>query len=246
MHLLNNGSQVEQIPATKSREGIGGYFSESNENNAPSYPGADWFNAVIREFQTALTRYGVPFDPDNFDHLSRLIQFTALPVGTPQPWMSDTAPEGWAIMKGQAFDTELFPLTATLFPDGIIPDMRGRGLIGKEDGETVGAFAEGQVKSHGHEGSSVNNTNLGTKYTSTNGNHNHYTRGGHEGGYTSSYHSADAAGGSHSNVLYTSTSGNHNHSVGIGAHGHTLNIALNGALKNTIDHLKCNWIVRLA
>ncbi|WP_133151939.1 phage tail protein, partial [Enterovibrio norvegicus] len=173
MHLLNNGSQVEQIPATKSREGIGGFFSESNENNAPSYPGADWFNAVIREFQTALTRYGVPFDPDNFDHLSRLIQFTALPVGTPQPWMSDTAPEGWAIMKGQAFDTELFPVTASLFPDGIIPDMRGRGLIGKEDGETVGAFAEGQVKSHGHEGSSVSSTNLGTKYTNTTGNHAH-------------------------------------------------------------------------
>ncbi|WP_133151924.1 phage tail protein, partial [Enterovibrio norvegicus] len=173
MHLLNNGSQVEQIPDTKTREGIGGYFSESNENNAPSYPGADWFNAVIREFQTALTRYGVPFDPDNFDHLSRLIQFTALPVGTPQPWMSDTAPEGWAIMKGQAFDTDLFPITATLFPDGIIPDMRGRGLIGKEDGETVGAFAEGQVKSHGHEGSSISSTNLGNKYTNTAGNHAH-------------------------------------------------------------------------
>ncbi|WP_325893035.1 phage tail protein [Grimontia sp. NTOU-MAR1] len=246
MHFLNNGSQVETVPSTKSRIGAPGYFSESNEDNTPSYPGQDWFNAVIREFQTALTRYGVPFDPDNFDHLSQLIQLTALPIGTPLPWMTDSAPEGWAIMKGQAFDTDLYPQTAAIYPDGTLPDMRGRGLIGKEDGEIVGEFAEGQVKSHGHAGSTISSTNLGTKYTSTNGNHRHYTRGGYQGGYTSSYHNADAAGGSHGNVLYGNTTGNHNHSVAIGTHSHSVTIATFGASKNTIDHLKCNWIVRLA
>ncbi|PMI33561.1 hypothetical protein BCT30_04875 [Enterovibrio norvegicus] len=187
--------------------------------------------------------------------MSRLIQFTALPVGTPQPWMSDTAPEGWAIMKGQAFDTDLFPITATLFPDGIIPDMRGRGLIGKEDGETVGAFAEGQVKSHGHDGSNVSATNLGTKYTSTSGNHAHYqgfwmenipgtVRNG-AGLYGGGQKNAGVSGGPGVSGV-TNAAGNHNHAVGIGTHGHIVNIALNGALKNTIDHLKCNWIVRLA
>ncbi|PMM11612.1 hypothetical protein BCT62_09570 [Vibrio splendidus] len=74
MHPLNNGSQVENVPALKPRVGTAGYFSESNDNSAPSYPGQDWFNAVIREFQTAATDGGITFDPDRFDHLSRFIQ----------------------------------------------------------------------------------------------------------------------------------------------------------------------------
>ncbi|PKF48690.1 hypothetical protein [Enterovibrio nigricans] len=74
MHYLNNGSQVENVPPLKPRVGTRGYFSESNDNGAPSYPGQDWFNAVIREFQTAATDGGITFDPDRFDHLSRFIQ----------------------------------------------------------------------------------------------------------------------------------------------------------------------------
>lgn len=74
MHYLNNGSQVENVPATKPRVGTPGFFSESNDTNQPSYPGQDWFNAVIREFQTAATDGGITFDPDRFDHLSRFIQ----------------------------------------------------------------------------------------------------------------------------------------------------------------------------
>lgn len=73
MHPLNNGSQVENVPALKPRVGTAGYFSESNDNGAPSYPGQDWFNAVIREFQGALSASGVAFDPDKFDHLQKLL-----------------------------------------------------------------------------------------------------------------------------------------------------------------------------
>ena len=73
MHPLNNGSQVENIPAIKPRVGTAGYFSESNDGGSPSYPGHDWFNAVIREFQAALSASGVAFDPDKFDHLSKMI-----------------------------------------------------------------------------------------------------------------------------------------------------------------------------
>lgn len=73
MHPLNNSSQVTEAPAPKPRIGSPGYFSESNENGAPSYPGADWFNANIKEFMNALAAAGVEFDPDRFDHLSRAI-----------------------------------------------------------------------------------------------------------------------------------------------------------------------------
>ncbi|CZF83884.1 phage tail protein [Grimontia marina] len=246
MHLLNNGSQVEQIPAIKSREGIGGYFSESNDDDAPSYPGADWFNAVIREFQNALAVSGVAFNPDSFNHLAALIQITAVPVGSPMPWFTDTAPNGHAIFKGQAFDKDANPQLALIFPTGVLLDLRGVGLIGKEEGETVGVFEEGQVKEHGHPNSEVSTTNLGTKRSTSNGRHRHYSRGGYQGGYTSSYHNADAAGGSHSNVLYSSEAPDHFHDTYIGAHGHALQVALFGMVKNTIDHYKVNWITRMA
>ncbi|MEZ9999801.1 hypothetical protein AB4428_15995 [Vibrio lentus] len=78
MHYLNNGSQVENIPPLKPRVGLGGYFTESNDDGSPSYPGQDWFNAVIREFQTALTAKGVTFDPDKFDHLQKLLEASAV------------------------------------------------------------------------------------------------------------------------------------------------------------------------
>lgn len=73
MHLLNNGSQVPAKPASKPRVGAGGFFSESGENGAPSYPGQDWFNAVISEFQNALVAQGVGFDPNKFDHFEKLL-----------------------------------------------------------------------------------------------------------------------------------------------------------------------------
>ncbi|WP_153448856.1 hypothetical protein [Vibrio algicola] len=73
MHPLNNSSQVTEAPATKPRIGTPGYFSESNDSGAPSYPGADWFNANIKEFMNALSASGVEFDPDRFDHLALAI-----------------------------------------------------------------------------------------------------------------------------------------------------------------------------
>ncbi|MFA0113746.1 hypothetical protein AB4407_08665 [Vibrio sp. 10N.261.46.E11] len=74
MHYLNNGSQVENVPPLKPRVGLGGYFTESNDDGSPSYPGQDWFNAVIREFQTALSASGVAFNPDEFDNLTKAIK----------------------------------------------------------------------------------------------------------------------------------------------------------------------------
>ncbi|EGU31079.1 hypothetical protein [Vibrio scophthalmi] len=72
MHPLQNGTQAEVAPSPKPKKGEPGYFTESGESGLPSIPGADWFNAVIKEFQNALTANGVAFNPDNFDHLQKL------------------------------------------------------------------------------------------------------------------------------------------------------------------------------
>ncbi|EMF7386056.1 hypothetical protein V4F62_000007 [Vibrio parahaemolyticus] len=73
MHPLQNGSQVTERPDKKPSSGAPGWFTESGDNNIPSYPGQDWFNSVIAEFLNLLYRQGVDFDPDREDHLARAI-----------------------------------------------------------------------------------------------------------------------------------------------------------------------------
>ncbi|MFL0980231.1 hypothetical protein [Vibrio parahaemolyticus] len=72
MHPLQNGSQVTERPAYKPGVGLAGWFTESGENNVPSFPGADWFNHVIAEFQNALNEQGIEFNPANDDHFAQM------------------------------------------------------------------------------------------------------------------------------------------------------------------------------
>ncbi|USE02733.1 phage tail protein [Vibrio sp. SCSIO 43133] len=168
-----------------------------------------------------------------------------LPVGAPIPWMTDIAPDGFAIMKDQAFDMDVNTELAKVFTNGIIPDMRGCGVIGKEDGETVGAFAAGQVKEHGHPNSTVSSTNLGSKNSNNKGAHKHNAK--HDGNASGDGpYFGDSASTKGARNVQTESAGDHVHSVAIGSHAHAVVIALFGALKNTIDHRKVNWIVRMA
>ncbi|EJL6420107.1 phage tail protein [Vibrio cholerae] len=71
MHKLQNGSQVSVRPQRKPLVGLGGYFSESNDQGAPSYPGQDWFNDCTDEFINALDEMGISYDQEQLDHLAR-------------------------------------------------------------------------------------------------------------------------------------------------------------------------------
>ncbi|EMS7710008.1 phage tail protein [Vibrio cholerae] len=71
MHKLQNGSQVSVRPQRKPLVGLGGYFSESNDQGAPSYPGQDWFNDCTDEFLNALEAAGIEYDHGRLDHLAR-------------------------------------------------------------------------------------------------------------------------------------------------------------------------------
>lgn len=72
MHPLQNSSQVDDRPARKPTQGTPGYFSESNEQGAPSYPGQDYFNDQIEEFENALAVMGISFVPGQTDHLAKM------------------------------------------------------------------------------------------------------------------------------------------------------------------------------
>ncbi|MGD8172127.1 hypothetical protein ACQEXU_10735 [Vibrio sp. TRT 21S02] len=73
MHKLRNGSQVTVRPARKPVIGTPGYFSESNDEGAPSIPGQDWFNDCIDEFLNALAAAGITYDPNVLTNLSQAI-----------------------------------------------------------------------------------------------------------------------------------------------------------------------------
>ncbi|SEH72718.1 hypothetical protein SAMN05660691_01059 [Rheinheimera pacifica] len=75
MHPLRNGSQATARPAAKPLSGTPGWFTESGENNAPSYPGADWFNHAIAEFLNMLASAGIEFDATKDDHWARALGF---------------------------------------------------------------------------------------------------------------------------------------------------------------------------
>ncbi|ELB6908155.1 tail fiber protein, partial [Escherichia coli] len=95
------------------------------------------------------------------------LQGTALPVGTPIPWPSDSVPSGYALMQGQSFDKGSYPKLAVAYPSGVIPDMRGWTIKGKPaSGRAVLSQEQDGIKSHTHS-ASASNTDLGTKTTSS-------------------------------------------------------------------------------
>ncbi|MCR9387706.1 hypothetical protein [Vibrio metoecus] len=97
MHPLQNGSQVQNMPPLKPLVGTAGYFSESNEQGAPSWPGQDYFNKQIAEFLNALAAAGLTYNPARTDHLARMISgsnfaWLSMPIGSPLPLIGDLPP----------------------------------------------------------------------------------------------------------------------------------------------------------
>ncbi|EMY7835968.1 TPA: phage tail protein [Escherichia coli] len=198
-------------------------------------------NAVsASKLETAIPISGVAFDGTK--------GIEALPPGIPLPWPSDTPPDGYAIMVGQAFDKSAYPKLAVAYPSGVLPDMRGWTIKGKPaTGRAVLSQEQDGIKSHTHS-ASASNTDLGTKTTSsfdygtktvstfnhgtkstnTSGNHTHTV------GFAVSVQSGGADYGvprSDKGATTTSSSGNHAHTVNIGAHNHTVGI---GAHSHTV------------
>lgn len=183
------------------------------------------------------------------------------PPGVPLPWPSDAIPAGYALMQGQTFDKNVYPLLAIAYPSGVIPDMRGWTIKGKPaSGRAVLSQELDGNKSHSHN-ARAQDTDLGTKTTSsfdygtkssnTTGGHNH-SAGGIYGG--------DSIGGKQrvqrdgNNQLtswngdhaHTTWIGPHDHTVYIGPHGHAVTVDADGNAETTVKNIAFNYIVRLA
>ncbi|WP_258235644.1 tail fiber protein [Dickeya zeae] len=60
-------------------------------------------------------------------------------AGIPLPWPQAVAPTGWLKCNGQAFDKNVYPRLAQVYPSGVLPDLRGEFIRGWDDGRGVDA-----------------------------------------------------------------------------------------------------------
>lgn len=81
---------------------------------------------------------------------------SALPVGVPVPWPSALPPTGWLKCNGAAFNKTHYPVLASVYPSGNLPDLRGEFIRGWDDGRGVDGgrvvySPQGdEFRSHGH------------------------------------------------------------------------------------------------
>ncbi|EKG2829564.1 phage tail protein [Salmonella enterica] len=183
------------------------------------------------------------------------------PVGAAIAWPSDATPAGYALMQGQPFDKNVYPLLAIAYPSGTIPDMRGWTIKGKPiSGRAVLSQEMDGNKSHSH-GARALDTDLGTKGTSsfdygnkpsdTTGGHNH-SAGGIYGGDSIGGKSRVQHDGNNQltswngDHAHTTWIGPHDHTVYIGPHGHAVTVDADGNAETTVKNIAFNYIVRLA
>lgn len=60
-----------------------------------------------------------------------------LPVGVPVPYPLASPPPGFLKLNGAPFDTTKYPKLAEIYPDGVLPDLRGEFIRGWDDGRGI-------------------------------------------------------------------------------------------------------------
>ncbi|HBG9639492.1 phage tail protein [Escherichia coli] len=100
-----------------------------------------YFTGADRAALTALTSVGrailgKPSTQGVLDYLG-LGEGSALPVGAPVPWPSETPPTGWLKCNGAAFSAEEYPELAKAYPTNKLPDLRGEFIRGWDDSRGI-------------------------------------------------------------------------------------------------------------
>ncbi|MCW2485709.1 tail fiber protein [Candidatus Symbiopectobacterium sp. NZEC127] len=58
-------------------------------------------------------------------------------AGIPLPFPGSVAPSGWLKCNGQSFNTTQYPVLASRYPSGVLPDLRAEFIRGADDGRGV-------------------------------------------------------------------------------------------------------------
>jgi len=138
----------------------------------------------------------------------------SIPVGVPLPWPNAIPPDGWLKCNGAKFDKNLYPILASVYPSGILPDLRGEFIRGWDDARGIDS-----------------GRNLLSTQDSANAQHMHTLKNAsisHSGTHNHSGTTSDAGNHNHSGL--TDTAGNHTHTANVstaGKHNHNYNDLFN-------------------
>ena len=251
MYHLDNASSVPDMPAIKpvlftERR----WFTEGGDGIQPSYPGADWFNAIQAEMLNVLALANITPNKNALDQFAQAIRIFSsdymLPPGIPFAWPGATAPTGFMLMLGQSFDKTAYPRLAVAYPSGVLPDMRGQTIkFLPASGRALLSLEADGVKLHAHD-ATINSTDLGTKQTSDDNEHFHQGGMLAPGDVWDDNYVVGSDNDSRRTRNNTSTAPAHHHTVYIGPHAHTATVASTGNTENTVKNIAFNAIVRLA
>ncbi|EPG2867385.1 phage tail protein, partial [Pluralibacter gergoviae] len=144
--LTGNASTATKLQTARKIGGVA--FDGSADINLPGVNAAgnqatSGNAGSATKLQTARKIGGVAFDGtadisvDTLRQNLNLGEGSALPVGVPVPWPTETPPAGWLKCNGAAFDKSKYPKLALAYPSGKLPDLRGEFIRGWDDGRGV-------------------------------------------------------------------------------------------------------------
>ncbi|HFP1082216.1 TPA: phage tail protein, partial [Escherichia coli] len=145
---LANGKQ----PADATLTALAGLATAADR--LPYFTGADRAAlATLTAIGRAIIAKGSIKDVLNYLGLG---EGSALPVGAPVPWPSETPPTGWLKCNGAPFSAEEYPKLAKAYPANKLPDLRGEFIRGWDDGRGIDAgrvllsIQTGMLEKHRH------------------------------------------------------------------------------------------------
>lgn len=109
------------------------YYSNENITYTRVYNGSSWVGGWASQLNTANTTV----DRNGYLKVSNSSAVSDCPVGAPIPWPQSTAPSGFLVCNGQSFNKITYPLLATAYPSGVLPDLRAEFIRGLDAGRNV-------------------------------------------------------------------------------------------------------------
>lgn len=110
-----------------------GLFFSGKGNLVQHYASID---GVITRYSLYSTANAVTDRNGNLK-VSRSDALSDCPVGSPIPWPQATAPSGFLVCNGQSFNKTTYPLLASAYSSGVLPDLRAEFIRGLDAGRNI-------------------------------------------------------------------------------------------------------------
>ncbi|UUE36560.1 phage tail protein [Pectobacterium aroidearum] len=129
--ISDDGGSWHTYINVKHRSGVGDGVGYSLMIEDRGMTSADYTGIVIRKRVPA--GWLAPVNMWHSGNLKNPVTANDI-AGMPQLYPGAVAPSGWLKCNGQAFDRTLYPVLASRYPSGVLPDLRGEFVRGWDDG----------------------------------------------------------------------------------------------------------------